>query len=110
MGAGVAVGAGEPDGARVGGERRAVDLFVVPAGTTNSEGMLEYLQHLRAYVRRALPYYNRSAGADHVWFCSGDHCGDALNGAPGLGAGIALAHYFTTRGGGSPARHISLAP
>ena len=46
------------DGATLTANPRAADLFVVPAGTTNSEGMLEYLQHLRAYVRRALPYYN----------------------------------------------------
>ena len=85
------------------------DLFVVPAPATNMDGLEAYLGHVLRHVRRTLPYWNRSAGADHVWFFSGDHGGDALP-TDGVGQGMLFAHYFKAPAARQLARHVNAAP
>ena len=84
------------------------DLFVVPAPSTNMEGLTSYHQHVLAYIRAEQPrYYARRTGADHVWFCSADHGGDVMASVSGISRGIVYAHYFKEH---SLSQHVSAAP
>ena len=93
------------DGGALTDDPRQADLFMAPAYATNMEGLSEYPAHLVETVAAAGPHWARSRGADHLWFCSADHCGNVLRGG-GVGRGIVMAHYFT----GDASRGVNLAP
>ena len=69
-------------------------MFIVPVSATNMDGAPDYLAHVLHYLRTQLPYYDRSSGTDHVWFCSADHGGSMAASIPGVREGIVVAHYF----------------
>lgn len=97
------------DPAHLTDEPSSADVFVVPALTTNMEGLTQYSEHVAWHLQHEYgPWFNRSHGADHVWFISSDHGGMI---APRKASrGIYMAHYYTSARLAANPRHLNPAP